>query len=183
MKATKVKLSLLRSPEGALRLIESATLQLGNGIAPSTWLDCSFVDHLLKKHPITVRQVQKHYEVVGGFRSFHLISSVCSGERALVVQVGEESASDCICFALFELISDSLMFPLDTVASRSKLYRVLKDLRSQLSKDHRINTPSVISPRALKELLGLSSNQTKIEGARHSELSRLIQRSRDGLVP
>ncbi len=176
-----VYLSQLRLPDGALGLIDSATRQLKNGIAPSDWLDCDLADRLLRQHPITVCEAHRHYEVVGGFRTFHLLFAICPPGQVVAVRVSNESYPEMVSNALFELISDSLMFPLDGASSKKKLYTTLRAMAAQLSQDYGIKTPKVLTPRALKELLGLSLNQTKCQRARHSELSRLLRRSSNGL--
>ena len=175
----KVHLSQLRPPEGALGLIESSTRQLINGIAPSSWLDCSLVDSLLRQHPIVVCQAEKHFVVVRGFKSFHLVSSVCRPDQLVLAKESSESAEEQVRCALFELISNSLMFSLDAVACRKQLYKSLRALAVQLSQDYDCKTPKVITPRSLRELLGLSLNQTKAPSVRHSELSRLVRKFGD----
>lgn len=164
----------VHSPGGALALIESATSALENGLAPSLWIDMELVPRLLLIHPITVRRVRRHFEVVRGFRAFHVIASVCPPEHEITVCLASESDATLTQNALFELVTNNLLYPLDSTEAKRNVYRVLKSLARELREKHRIKIPQTISAKSLRHLLGLDTQKTKVPRSRHSELTRLI---------
>lgn len=173
-KMVTVQFSRVHSPGGAIALIESATSALENGLAPSLWIDMELVPRFLLIHPITVRRVRRHFEVVRGFRAFHVIASVCPPEQEITVSVTSEPDSTLTQNALFELVTNNLLYPLDSTEAKRNVYRVLKSLARELREKHRIKIPQTISAKSLRHLLGLDTQKTKVPRSRHSELTRLI---------
>lgn len=172
-----VQFSRVHSPDGALGLVESATSALANKLAPSLWMEADLVPRFLLIHPITVRRVRRHFEVVRGFRAFHVIASVCPPEHEITVCVTSEPDATLTQDALFELVTNNLLYPLDSTEAKRNVYRVLKSLARELREKHRIKIPQTISAKSLRHLLGLDTQKTKVPRNRHSELTRLIGRS------
>lgn len=171
-----IEFSRVHSPEGesALALIESATSALENGLAPSLWMDMALIRTFLSIHPITVRRVRRHVEVVRGFRAYHVISSVCPPERMITVSLVSEPDETLIQNALFELVTNNLLYPLESTEAKRNVYRVLKSLAKELREKHCIKIPQTVSAKSLRQMLGLDTQKTKIPRSKHSELTRLI---------
>src|SRR5690554_54599 len=124
----ELSLSKIKSPSGALGEIERVTVATTNQLPVSTWLNVELVDTLLDYHPVSVRKVSRHYEVVSGFRVFHAVSTLLDREYVIRVRVTDGLDADLVRGALFELITHSLMHCPESMEARQQVYRHLKAL-------------------------------------------------------
>lgn len=175
----KISLGQIQLPSGLIGCIESASRSCSNGVPPSVWLDQSMVGTLIHQHPIFVRKVDRHYEVVAGFRTFHVVSEICPADFNLDVVATLDEEADLARKAFFELVSGALLFS-DHAQSRKKIFRELRNLMRQLRDEFGFEFSALLSKRKLRKLLNLSIHETKPPRLRHSELTRLLD-SADGL--
>lgn len=133
------------------------------------------MDTLLDYHPVSVRKVSRHYEVVSGFRAFHAVSALLNSEDSIQVRVTDDSELDLVKGALFELITHSLMHCSEAVEARQRVYRQLNALSDTLRKEHGIKVPTTFSARDLKALLGLEGHRITYSRPRKSELQRIME--------
>lgn len=172
---TKLVISKIKSPSGALAEIERVSIDIGNQLPVSSWLDVELIDTLLAYHPISVRKVLRHYEVVSGFRAFHAVSALLYPETSISVDITDAGESELISGALFELISHSLMHCPEAVDARERVYRKLKELSITLRKSYGIEVPASLSARNLKALMGLKNRRITQSRKRKSELQRIME--------
>nr|WP_311948117.1 hypothetical protein [Halomonas piscis] len=170
----ELSLSKIKSPSGALGEIERVTVATTNQLPVSTWLNVELVDTLLDYHPMSVRKVSRHYEVVSGFRAFHAVSTLLDREDVVRVRVTDDSEVGLVRGALFELITHSLMHCPESLEAKQRVYRQIKKLSATLRKEHGIKVPEMISARELKALLGLEGRITHSR-RRKSELLRIME--------
>lgn len=171
----ELPLSKITSPSGALGEIERVTIATSNQLPISAWLNAELVKALLNYHPVSVRRVSRHYEVVSGFRAFHAVNALLERNEVILVCVVDASESDLVRGALFELITHSLMHCPESVEARQRVYRQLKALSDVLRKEHGIKTPTTFSARDLKALLGLEGKRITYSRKRKSELQRFME--------
>lgn len=170
-----IQLSKIRSPAGALGRIEEITVSLTNSLPVALWLDEASVATLLQQHPISVRKVARHYEIVSGFRAFHALSSVMTSEMVIVVQQKNENEVELVRAALFELIAHTLLHFPEAVESRERVYRKLKKLSVALRKEYEVSVPRKFTGRQLKSLLGLEERRITSSRKRKTELKRIME--------
>lgn len=171
----ELSLSKIKSPSGPLGEIERVTVATTNHLPVSTWLNVELVDAVLDSHPVSVRKVSRHYEVVNGFRAFHAVSTLLDRDDVIRVRVTEGRDADLVRGALFELITHSLMHCPESVEARQRVYRHLKALSYTLRKEHGIELPTTLSARALKALLCLEGRHITYSRRRKSELQRIME--------
>lgn len=171
----KLSLSKIKSPPGALGEVERVTVAATNQLPVSKWLDVGLVDTFLKYHPVSVRKVSRHYELVSGFRAFHAVSSLLGFEDAIQVRITKSTEADLVRGALFELISHSLLHYPESYEAKQRVYRQLKELSRILRKNHEIKVPATFSASALKSLLGLDGVRITHSRKRKSELDRIMR--------
>jgi len=171
----ELPLSKIKSPSGALGEIERVTVATTNQLPVSTWLNVELVDTLLDYHPVSVRKVSRHYEVVSGFRAFHAVSTLLDREDVIRVCVTDGRDADLVRGALFELITHSLMHCPESVEARQRVYQQIKKISATLRKEHGIKVPEMISARDLKALLGLEGRHITSSRRRKSELKRIME--------
>ncbi|QHD48572.1 hypothetical protein [Vreelandella aquamarina] len=172
---TKLVISKIKSPSGALGEIERGNLAVTNQMPLSSWLDAELVDSLLAYHPVSVRKVSRHYEVVSGFRAFHAANALLESEEVIPVQVTNDDEIHLVKGALFELITHSLMHCPDAIEAREHVYRQLNKLSTTLRKTYGIEMPNKLSRRKLKTLLGLKGRRITVSRQRKSELQRIME--------
>ena len=172
---TRLPLSKIKSPSGALGEIERVNIDVANQLPVSSWLDVELADTLLIYHPVSVQKVSRHYEVVSGFRAFHAVSALLDPETTISVGITEAHESDLIRRALFELISHSLLHCPEAVDAKERVYRQLKELSTTLQKTHGIKVPANLSARNLKVLMGLKERRITRSRKRKSELQRIME--------
>lgn len=173
---TKITLSKVRSPAGALGVIEKTTIALTNSVPIALWLDEEVTDVLLQQHPVSVRKVARHYEAVSGFRAFHAVSAVLDSKAIITVRQQNANEDELIRAALFELITHSLMHCPDAVETKERIYQKLKRLFIHLRKEHGVVFPQKFSGRELKDLLGLKGQRITKSRKRKSELQRMMEK-------
>jgi hypothetical protein len=171
----ELSLSKIKSPSGALGEIERVTVATTNQLPVSTWLNVELVDTLLDYHPVSVRKVSRHYEVVSGFRAFHAVTTLLDREDVVRVRVTGARDIDLVRGALFELITHSLMHCPESVEARQRVYRQIQKISATLRKEHGIKVPEMISARDLKTLLGLEGRHITSSRRRKSELKRIME--------
>lgn len=171
----ELSLSKIKSPSGALGEIERVTVATTNQLPVSTWLNVELVDTLLDYHPVSVRKVSRHYEVVSGFRVFHAVSTLLDREDVVRVRVTDDSEVGLVRGALFELITHSLMHCPESLEARRRVYRQLNALSGTLRKEHGIKVATMPSARDLKALLGLEGRRITYSRRRKSELQRIME--------
>lgn len=171
----ELSLSKIKSPSGALGEIERVTVATTNQLPVSTWLNVELVGALLDYHPVSVRKVSRHYEVVSGFRAFHAVSTLLDREDVIRVRVTGGRDKDLVMGALFELITHSLMHCPESVEARERVYRQLNALSDTLRKEYGIKVPTTLSARDLKALLGLKGRRITYSRRRKSELQRIME--------
>jgi hypothetical protein len=172
---TKLVISKIKSPSGALGEIERVNLAVTNQMPVSSWLDAELVDVLLAYHPVSVRKVSRHYEVVSGFRPFHVANALLESEEVISVRITNDKEIDLVKGALFELVTHSLMHCPVAIDAREHVYRQLNELSTILRKTHGIEMPNKLSRRKLKDLLGLKGRRITISRQRKSELQRILE--------
>lgn len=171
----EIQLSKMRSPEGALGCIEEITVSLTNSIPVSLWLDEAAVATLLQQHPVSVRKVARHYEVVSGFRAFHAVNAIMTSDKIVVVQQRNEDEIELVRAALFELVAHTLLHCPEAVESRERVYRKLKELSILLRKEYEISVPKKFTGCQLKSLLGLKERRITTSRKRKTELQRIME--------
>jgi|TARA_R110000796_G_scaffold142064_2_gene258510 hypothetical protein len=172
---TKLVISKIKPPSGALAEIERVNINIANQLPVSSWLDAELADTLLAYHPVSVQKVSRHYEVVSGFRAFHAVSALLDPEASISVGITDAHESDLVRGALFELISHSLMHCPEAVDAKERVYRQLKELSITLRKTHGIKVPKSLSTRNLKALMGLEERRITHSRKRKSELQRIME--------
>lgn len=170
----KLSLSKIKSPPGALGEIERVTVTSTNQLPVSKWLDVSLVDKFLQYHPVSVRKVSRHYELVSGFRAFHAACSLLGSDDTIQVRITKSTEVDLVTGALFELITHSLLHNPESCEAKQRVYRQLKELSRTLRKDHDIKVPATLSANTLKSLLGLEGVRITYPRKRKSELDRIM---------
>lgn len=171
----EIQLSKMRSPAGALGRIEEITVSLTNSVPVALWLDETMVATLLQQHPISVRKVARHYEVVSGFRAFHAADAIMTSDKIVVVQQKNEDEIELVRAALFELIAHTLLHCPEAVESRELVYRKLKELSILLRKEYEISVPKKFIGCQLKSLLGLKGRKITSSRKRKTELQRIME--------
>nr|WP_156889264.1 hypothetical protein [Halomonas sp. 1513] len=172
-----IPLSKIKSPSGALGEIERTSIALANQSALSSWLDPELVSVLLCSHPVSVKKVSRHYEVVSGFRAFHAARELLDSDESIVVGVMESEEPDLVKWALFELITHSLLHLPASPEAREIVYRQLKKLVSALRNKHGVKVTKDLSAKSLKTMMGLEEVRITRARKRKSELQRMLERS------
>ena len=93
---TRLPLSKIKSPSGALAEIERVNINIANQLPVSSWLDAELADTLLAYHLVSVQKVSRHYEVVSGFRALHAVSAVLDPEVSIPVSITDTHESDLV---------------------------------------------------------------------------------------
>ncbi|MGE4533197.1 hypothetical protein [Halomonas sp.] len=172
----RVPLSKIHVPEGALGRIHESTLLIANDIPASEWVSHTMCDELLFHYRICVRQMQRHYEVVSGFRSFQVIRAALEpGDEVAVHRVSGREV-ELVRTALFHLVLDSLMHCPDSYDARERVYRQLTELTRALRKEFEIRLPREYASRNLKRCMGITHRKLRQKRSRRSELERLVER-------
>lgn len=171
-----VLLTRIHVPEGALGRIHEATLAMANRIPVSEWLADATCPALGFHYPICVRQMQRHYEVVSGFRSFQVIRAALEPGDEVAVHRVFGSEVELVRTALFHLVLDSLMHCPDSYDARERVYRQLSELTRALRKEFEIRLPREYASRNLKRIMGITHRKLRHKRSRRSELERLVER-------
>ncbi|QOR37420.1 hypothetical protein HNO52_02005 [Billgrantia diversa] len=171
----KLSLSKIKSPSGALGEIERVTVAITNQLPVTAWLDVELVEILLKYHPVFVRKVSRHYEVVSGFRAFHTVSTLLESDEEIRVRITSAEEPSLVRGALFELFSHSLMHCADAMEARERVYQQLKKLSTSLRDKYGIRKPTQLSTRELKAIMGLEGRRIAPSKRRKSELQRIME--------
>ncbi len=171
----EIALSKLSLPSGRIAKIEEATRELSPKFPPSTWLNESLLQLLLHSHPIRVRRSRKECEVVGGFRVWHLARVVSSPAKQIHVQEVTGKEPRLVEQAMMELVAPVLMGPLGNVAERRRLYQVLRQLVQSIKTDPDIQVPEILSPRNLRMILNITSEQAARPRARESSYIKQLE--------
>tara|TARA_R110001583_G_scaffold195024_2_gene368554 strand:- start:5603 stop:6145 length:543 start_codon:yes stop_codon:yes gene_type:complete len=172
----QVLLSKIHLPEGPLREVYHAYELIDYLSAPTNWIEASSVSRLINLHPITVRAVDRHFEVVGGFRSFQIASSLCPSTHSLEVMLSQDNDLILVQDAVFELVSCHLLYTSGGSGMARQLYLVLKKLRQSQYQEFKQVLPVLRSISDLKSALNLTSDQTKSPKLRHSPLKKAIEK-------
>lgn len=170
-----VPLCKIHLPGGALGKIHEATLVIANHIPVSEWVADTTCQNLIFHYPICVRRMQRHYEVVSGFRAFQVICAVLEpGDEVAVHQVSG-SESELVRTAVFHLVLDSLMHCPDSCDARERVYRQLTELTRALRNEFEIRLPREYASRNLKRIMGITHRKLRYQRSRRSELERLME--------
>lgn len=169
-----VLISQLRLPSGNLALIDEAVRELSVKLAPSTWVDVSLLKLLLSSHPIRVKSVQRHYEVVGGFRMYHLAGTVCPADERIKVQLAHGEESELVQEAVMELVADALLIPTAGLEDRRRIYQVLRRMTRALNPGLQGEPLRFLSPKNMRMILNITKGQAERPRQRRSSYSKLL---------
>lgn len=173
---TRVLLSKIQSPSGPLADIEKTSISISSQLPTSSWLDVELVDMFLRYHPVSVQKISKHYEIMSGFRAFHVVSALLDSQDKIdvrVTKIGDEG--ERVKEALFELFTQSLLHSPEAVETQERIYRQLKKLTVRLRKEHGVAIPTKFVGRNLKVLFGLDGRRISSSRKRKTELQRIMR--------
>lgn len=174
MDKQEIQLSKIYLPEGALWEVYHAHELIDYRSIPSNWIDASSVSLLLRLHPITVRAIDRHFEVVSGFRTFQIIKSLCPSTQLMEVNISNAENQILVRDAIFELVSNHLLYTCGGTEAAKQLYLILKGLRKS-HQEFKQALPILQSIRDLKSALNLRNDQINSSKIRHSPLQKALE--------
>lgn len=171
----KIVMSKISSPSGALAEIEKTSIFITSQLSISSLLSGSMINLLIELYPISVKRVYRHFEVVSGFRSYHVARSLINKEDKIQVHVVKIADEDeLVQRALFELVTQNLLHWNEAVDAREIIYRQLKALIVVLRNKYDFKVPEEFLGRNFKILFGLDGRKIKIRRQRKTELQRIL---------
>lgn len=170
-----VTASQLYLPAGPLSLIESVVRELSAKLPPPTWLDGALLGQLLVAQPIRARQIKRHYEVVGGFRTYHLALAMIHSGELVPIEVVTRSERQYVEAALAALLASVLDGPRGELSERRFVYNTLRRMALDLRAHPSIRIPSVLSPRGLRAALDIMPHEAKNPKVRLSGYGKLMK--------
>lgn len=170
-----VTVSQLCLPTGPLLIVERVVRELSAKLPPSAWLDEALLNQLLIAQPIRARQIKRHYEVVGGFRTYHLTLAMIRSDQVVPIEVVSGSEGRYVEAGLAALLASVLDGMRGGVSDRRFVYNALRRMALDLRGCSGIRIPSVLSPRNLRVALDIAPHEARRPRARLSGYGKLMR--------
>lgn len=175
----KIAASLVQLPTGQLGLIERASRELHRIYSPTTFEGLDTQNQHPDFHPIQVKPVKRHFEVVGGFRAFHIACANLSSNQLIEVQEVDLKNDQLVERSLSELIANLPPPSLTKLAERRRLYLALRELSRSLKTGHTPVQCQGLSPKSLRIVLNLTPDQCERPRRRSSAFSQKLEAGHD----